>query len=389
MMKNKRLINHPVFSFLQNNNKDMTKRSTFNHIALIHQIMEQGDPEGVTKLIMNNPEKRRAKNTSRVFYNIRNKIIRNPKYHLPDAITNLRALSDKLEYPASDRIRLKKIIQEVPMHKIHWFQNNKRTFENHDLNAEFKSIKLFRDPFYDFKCPEELFDETRQNDLDDIQDRHMHKHTRKTADNFEFTESQIDAMIETARDFIFAPVDWKFRPNSLRLVECLCLLTGRRKWEIMNTLQIRSVPGFPYQAEIRGIAKSQSSAIQEDDWRRIPLLAPIDEIVQGITQVRQFLHTFGNYSLGKSLFPNNMNHTAFRDIFSSTTYRFRDINKFQDISCSEMGWKKESLLISFQNVCHYSALSFDRNNEQQSPHQSQQQLTDSEMAYPLCGSSDN
>jgi hypothetical protein len=352
--------------------------------------MEERNPEAVTQMIMKNPDKLRAKSISRIFYNIRNKIIRNSKYHLPDAMNEFRALSENTEYSISDRIRLKKIIQDVPLYKIHWFQNNKRTFQNQDLNDKFKAVRLFHDPFYDFKCPEELFEETRQNDLDDIKDRHMHHHSRKPASQFEFTEAQVDGMIETARDYIYSPTDWKLRSNSLRLVQCLCLLTGRRKWEIMNTLQIRTVPGFPYQAEIRGIAKSQAAAINEDSWARIPLLAPIDDIVRGITQVRQFIHTFGYYSLGSSLFPDNLNHTAFRDIFSSTTYRLRHINKFRDESCSEIGWKKEALLITLQSVSnHYSTLSFDRNNEQQPPHESQQQLPDSEMAYPLCGSSHN
>jgi hypothetical protein len=348
----------------------------FNHTALIHQIMELKDPEGATNTIMNSPDRFRAKNTSRVFYNVRKKIIRNSKYYLPDAIDQLRALSDDTQYPISDRMRLKKIIQECPFHKILWFQNNKRAFHHLEFNAKFKSIRLFCDPFYDFKCPEELFEETRNNEIDDIQDRHMHRHSRKSTKDFEFTDEQVDAMVETARDYIYSTTDWKQRSNSLRLVECLCLLTGRRKWEIISTLQIRSVPGFPYQAEIRGIAKSQSAAIQEDNWARIPLLAPIEDIVRGIAQVREAIHThtFARYTLGHSLFPDNMNHTTFRDIFSSTTYRFRHINKFKDSSCSEIGWKKQALLISFQGVVnHYSTLSFDRTDVQQSPHEPEQQ----------------
>lgn len=369
----------------------MTKRSTFNHIALIHQIMELGDPEGVTKIIMENSgDHLRAKNISRVFYNIRAKIIRNSKYLLPDAIDELRNLADQTDYPIADRMRLKKIIAECPVHKIHWFQNNKRTFQHQDFNTKFKAIHLFRDPFYNFKCPEELFEETRQNEADDLIDRHMHKHARKAVEHFEFTEDEVDAMVETARDYIFSPTDWKKKANSLRLVECLCLLTGRRKWEIISTLQIRSVPGFPYQAEIRGIAKSQAASIQEDPWARIPLLAPIDDVVRGLTQVRQCIHTFGQYSLGCSLFPDHMNHTAFRDIFSSTTYRLRHINQYKDTSCSEIGWKKQALVVSFQDIVnHYCTLSFDRNDEQQPPHESQQQLPDSTMAYPLCGPQDN
>lgn len=348
------------------------KRTTFNHVALIHQIMEDQDPEGATREIMKNSNILRAKNISRVFYNIRNKIIRTPQYQRTDAMDKLRELSERTEYPTSDRIRLKKIIQEAPMHKIHWFQNTKRIFQSKEFNEAFKEVQLFQDSLYDFKCPEHLFEETRQNNIDDIQDRHMHKHPRRTISYFEFTETQIDAMIETARDYIYAPVNWNVKSNSLRLVECLCLLTGRRKWEIVNTLQIRSVPGFPYQAEIKGIAKSQAATIQEDNWARIPLLAPIEDIIRGITQVRQFVHSFGQYSLHASLFPSNMNHTTFRDIFSSTTYRYRHVNQFRDDSCSEIGWKKESLLVSFQDIAkHYCTLSFDREHEQQPPQQSQ------------------
>lgn len=361
----------------------------FNHVALIHQIMEQGDPEGATRTIMNWDTNLRAKNLSACFYNIRTKIIRNPKYHLPGAMDELLALSENHDYPASDRIRLKKIIQDAPMHRIQWFQNSKRIFSNEDIEAKFKAVRLFRDPFYDFNCPSELFEKTYSDIQEDLQDRHMHIHKKKSASEFEFTEEQIDAMVETARDYIFAPVDWKLRPNALRLMECMCLLTGRRKWEVCNTLQIRTVPGFPYLAEVKGIAKSKKANLQEDTWAVIPLLAPVEEIIQGITQVRQFVHPFGHYVVHASLFPDNMNHTAFRDIYSSTTYRFRHINRFQDSSTSEVGWKKSALLVTMNTVFHYSTMSYHRNDVHQSPQQPQQPVPDPAMAHSFCGPQDN
>lgn len=350
------------------NRKEQTSKQEMpklNHIALIHQIMEEGDPEGAIRVIIQNTKDRRAKNISDCFSNIRHKIMLKEKYILPGALDELRALTQDSKFPAEDRQRLSVLIQG-PIHKIHWFQTSKSPFYDQAFVEKFKSIRLVRDPFYDFKCPPEITSALTADCRLRMEERHQHQHPKKKAEDYEFTEEQIDAMVETARDYIFANVDWKKKSNSLRLVECLCLLTGRRKTEIINTLQVRTAPGFDgfdYQAEVRGLAKSKKAVLCEDAWTVIPLLAPLAEIVQGITQVRQCHHTGIAYKVHRSLFPDNMTHTVFRDLYSSTAFRFRKTNQFYPDSCSLMFWKSKALCVTFNDIPHYSTLTINRESD--------------------------
>ena len=141
------------------------------------------------------------------------------------------------------------------------------------------------------------------------------------------TKDELNAMIEKAIAYIQdeSVETTHTKANMLRTVEALCLLTGRRKWEIISTLKIRSVENEPFQARMEGLCKANIEAII------IPLLAPIDVIIAGLVKVRRFEGTVhpGRYTV-KSIFGKSISHTMFRDLYATAAYdRRKTENHFQ------------------------------------------------------------
>lgn len=332
----------------------------FDHRQMILKIMDEGLVDDVINDILertkNDPPKKRAA----VFANIRTKIMRKRVYTRPEAMTQLRELATNASGP--DKTTLE-FMCNLPVHNIHWAQSRPSMFQSLDVQAAFREIKFYQPNLYLFDCPMDIKFQVRQGYEQEVQDNHHHK--KRPVEEYHFAETEIEAMVTEAEAFICSDQQWTKRISSVKLLDCLSLVSGRRKWELCSTLKVKSVPDRDYQAQVSGIAKRALKDFNHDVWFTIPLLVKIDVFVRGLAQLRQYPHTMGEYHYTDKIFPK-MKHTYYRNIFSTWAFKNRETNKFlEGESCSELGFRSKALCIAVNTAgCHYSILSVDTDSNE-------------------------
>lgn len=368
----------------------MTKKIVFRLKLrqLAHQVMENRDPEGASRHILTNLHGERPKKIVAAFNNVVTNILKHDKYKDPQGISQVRDLLNFPNITANDSLRIQDILKS-PLRTIRWAQHHRQgVFETPHLFEAFSQIQVVQEPFYEFKCPQDIVLRASMDRQALVEENHQHK--THQIEMYHFTEEEIDDMITISQEWCNADMPWTKRRNSLKLLDALALLTGRRKWELCSTLKMRSVPESPYQCEVRGIGKK----LFDMEWRRIPLLAPIDVVAAGICKLRKFPHVMGSYAYGQEkLFPK-MSHTSTRDIYTRRAFRDRHLNGFHTESCSEMWWRSLALCNSLQTLSrHYTTVVVDGESGKQQKVEPQSQrerlFIDSLMACPLRGPSLN
>jgi len=337
--------------------------SRLNQAAYIFRIMEQNDPEGALQELLKATESFRPKRIVAAFQNIRTKILRNESYKRSDVNDRISELRSTLVLSKEDDDKLK-MLMESPLHRLKWAQLwGKRYFESSELTKLYRKLKLVCDPYYDFILPEEYYIRAKEDKEKLIVENHKHETHDTTL--YHYSTQEIDDMITTSEEWCVSDNDWSIRANSLRLLECLALLTGRRKYELCKTLKIRSVSHNEFQAEVCGLSKRLVN--DDSQWERIPLLAPLSVIVSGLTRLRRFSHTQGRYTGHKKLFPK-LTHTRYRDIYCKRAYELRSINQFLPDSCSELYWKSKALCDNMATFSlHYTTVVIDNENREPEP----------------------
>lgn len=334
----------------------------FDHKEMAVRIMEDGDVDGAISHVLAMLAGRDSKTKYSAFRNIRAHILRQEHYRSEEGYQQLREMAMRDGLNPTDRTLLQTLLFK-PLHFMRWAQVSKRYLSDWDLQQELMAIKIVKDPFYEFDCPEKI---KRASHTDEkMQVEQNHKHKRKPREHYIFTSTEIDDMVRTATDYISSEMDWSKRCNSIRLLECLCLLTGRRKWELCSTMKIKTVPEFDYQADICGICKVIAHKTG-DVWHRIPLLAPVHLIIKGITNLRLMGHVMGQYNGYAKMFPK-MTHTHYRNVFADRAYMEREKNGFhEDETMSQLQWKRLALVLDMQTYCdHYSTMLTDANEREQ------------------------
>jgi hypothetical protein len=206
--------------------------------------------------------------------------------------------------------------------------------------------------YYDFMPSPEMQSQLNEFKKSLVVDNHRHVH--KTRERYNFTDQEMDEMVQKAISLCEdQELDCNKRKNSLNLLEACCLLTGRRKWELCKTLEMRSSYVSDYQAIVSGITKDLKDGKEE---RAIPLLAPIATVTKGIVKLRRYAHKFGDYYQTKKskIFPK-LTHTTFRDLYCKRAWRDRAINQFMPETCSEMFWCSQALCDNLSTYAmHYT-----------------------------------
>ena len=329
----------------------------FDHNKIISMVMEENRVHEAISYISSMTSQDAPGKAYQVFKNIRNKIIRNRNYHNAEGLTTLKIMASNAYGPDKS---LMDFLLTLPLHNIHWAQTKKSFFSDPNLQEQFKNLKLIKDPFYEFDAPEYIKVQAQGYINKTSEENHMHK--RRPAQEYHFTETEVEEMVNQATAFVESNMNWKLRRNSLMLLDCLSLLTGRRKWELCETLKLKSVPDHDYQANICGIGKTTIHTLDSNIWHVVPLLAPIEIITRGISNLRRYGHVPGKYNYHNPIFPR-MRHTCYRNLFSYWAFKNRDTNKFlENESCSELGWKAKAVCISVNTLgAHYSCLRVQQN----------------------------
>lgn len=305
----------------------------------------------------------------------RRKIANDPNNVHPNLWRELELILQDPSILPPDRMRLMEM-RQTPK-KIRQAQLWKGVFQTPGLQQRLKEIQVFDDMYYQFFPTEDMQSEASAHRSTKVSENHQHKSSKRRI----FTDQEIDQMIAEASEFCHNDsLDWTKRGPSLKMLECLCLLTGRRKWELCKTLQMRSHPDSDLQAVVWGLAKDPFNASVE---RPIPLLAPIATIARGINKLRKFQHTMGSYNQGRisRMFPE-MSHSLFRDIYTQRAFRDRAINQFHPNPCSELWWRSQALCNTLKQFTeHYASVRID-----EPAHDSDDGSTSTELASSASGS---
>ena len=350
----------------------LPKPKRIRYAPILRKLMEDRDKDGAIAMIQE------ASGTTHGFHmvnfmkHVRERIAKDPRYLNPRCVHELLEIIKSPSTSTEDRKKLSNIL-ETPA-KLRWMQVRKGCLEGPETFQKVCEIMVFDPMYYEFMPTPEMQQQCSNYRDTLIKINHQHKH--KKQEEYSYTESEVDEMVQWASEFCLRDdLDWTVRKNSLNMLEALCLLTGRRKWELCKTLQMRSSPDSDYQALVWGICKDIKSGQTE---RPIPLLAPIATIACGINKLRRFPHQKGNYLQGRisRRFPK-MSHTFFRNIYTERTYRDRHINQFHPEPCSKLWWCSQALCDTLKTYCeHYATATVNHHAASPSPESGSRESSD-------------
>lgn len=360
--------------------KRLPRAKAINYEPIIRRLMVGRDKEGAIEMIKKAVPANDLNRVGQAMKTLRTKLSRCPEYEDLYFRNKLLKLSLDPEWIPEDRAKLEALLT-LPAHKTRFAQTRSGYFKSLELKKRLSEIRIFDPMYYEFLPDGEIAEAMAQHRRNRAAT--SHQHGMQDQEKYQYTETEIDSMIQWAHDFCLREdLDWTVRKNSLNMLEALCILTGRRKWELCNTLRMRSSPDSDYQAIVWGICKVTSG---DDPERPIPLLAPIDVITKGINKLRRYPHTYGSYKQGRiSRKFSKMGHTFFRDVYTQRAYRDRFINKFHPHPCSKLWWCSQALSETLSVYCEHYATTVI--NEPNPGNKLDIQVGPSELAYSPGGS---
>lgn len=323
------------------------------YAPVLKLLLQDRNPEAALANLIQQSGSNHGYHICNFMKHIRDKISKDPANVHPNLWREMDSIMRDPSLTPEDHARLVEI-QRNPK-KIRQAQMWNGVFRTPGLTRRLKEIQVFDDIYYQFMPTKEMEMEATEHRSAKIAQNHQHMTSQQRI----FTDQDLDQMIAEASEFCLNDcLDWTDRKNSLKMLECLCLLTGRRKWELCKTLQMRSHPDSDLQAVVWGLTKDSKNSKLE---RPIPLLAPIATISRGINKLRQYPHIYGSYGSNKisRMFPK-LSHSIFRDLYTQRTFRDREINKFHPNPCSELWWRSQALCNTLQQFTnHYASIRID------------------------------
>jgi len=317
------------------------------------QVIEHvlnGNARRAMEVIQECSKERTLSNQYAAFKNVRSRMMRDSRFWRHEAKEELLDLSRDPTLSNQDKSFLE-FLATRPYHTIQW-AISKPSLSNPIINSRIRNLRLFVPQFYEFEVPTNLVQQSNLAYQQVVENRH--NYIMPDPQRYVIPEEDQVKMVEEAVAYITrTDIDWRKKSNALRGAECLCLLTGRRKSEILFSLQMKSSSLSDYAAQIRGLAKRFS----DDLWRTIPLLAPVDIVLMGISKVRLCTNLPRKTYQTKSLWPGKT-HTHFRNAFVDMAYKNRSINKFRPQPCSALSWKAAALCVEIGTLAsHYQIMS--------------------------------
>lgn len=328
----------------------LDKPKRIRYAPVMKRLMEDRDKEGAIQMLRDMSGSNHAFHIVNFMKHVRERIAKDERYINPGCVHEVMLIMKTPGLNEQDRQKLAEIAESPRL--IRWAQVRKGCFLDPDVYARVCNIRVFDPMYYEFIPSPQL-----QTEMNEYKQRVLldnHRHSRKNVERYNFTEAEMDDMIQRAKDLCEnEELDWSRRKNSLNMLEACCLLTGRRKWELCSTLQMRSSYVSDFQAVVSGISKD---LISGKDERVIPLLAPIATVAKGVVKLRRYAHKFGDYYQAKKskIFPK-MTHNTFRDLYCKRAWRDRAINQFMPEDCSQIFWCSQALCDNLSTYAmHYT-----------------------------------
>lgn len=363
----------------------LPKPKRIRYAPILKKLMEDRDKDGAIEMLKEMSGSSHVYHIVNFMKHTRERIARDPRYLNKSCV---HKILEVMKDPSTCEEDFKKlaVIVETPR-KLRWLQMRKGCLNNPETHARLCEIEVFDKMYYEFVPTPEMNVEIAKYSKSLVIKNHKHNH--KSKERYNFPADEVDDAIFRATTFCNSDtVDWTKKKNSLQLLEALCLLTGRRKWELCKTLKMRSSPISDYQAVVSGIAKDIKTGEEE---RVIPLLAPIATVAKGIVNLRKIDHQMGSYSqpAGTKLFPK-LNHTTFRDLYCKRAWRDRAVNQFMPEQCSELYWCSQALCDNLDTyamhyataVIHHGEPDYHRHGLSQPQHRASSSMADSPGGSP-------
>lgn len=307
----------------------------------------RGDPQGAISFILGrygNSEK----DLNRAYAAIqatRGKYLDMDANRRTEYADQIRNLMQSYPPDSTDFNRLQDLLNMRLFEQHRVYLSKKSYLQDPEGNRILSTISPAAEFMADFRAPPHVWEAHSNHDISRRQARVM----APTEERPKHTEQAVLADIELARQIAQHPV--KTIAGYHKCIAAMCLLSGRRHFEIAKTITWAPGP-TPLQAIITGIAKSAPNAPPV----AIPLLVNYDIFDAAMTAIRAF-RTITDSSYGsesnnlcggvsraaKKIFTCGLTHTDRRSIYAEMAYRDKENNGFAPGGCHKSYWIKLAL----------------------------------------------
>lgn len=261
----------------------------------------------------------------------------------------IRRLIKDPEASREDRARLVHLRGQPLVRQYRVTTDRRPYLKNPLLDAKLKMIMPVFTEFYDFNLPRDICIKKAESD----KERQVLAQTHQAAprESYHVSNSDLHDMLKMAKAELENPTKLHATINAFQLV------TGRRNYEVLSTLQLQPVPDRPLQATVTGIAKND---IQFNNPRVIPILHTYPVVESALNFIRAELsarkpcddmvglnsrHSKAICDASERLFGRRLTHTQKRSLYLELAYANRMANRYLvgDESVARNLWMKRAL----------------------------------------------
>jgi hypothetical protein len=352
------------------------------HLPILYRMNKLGVVAKTARIIAEERDGEKASNYFNAFYEVRparaaynafhqvrkliydNDCNRN-KYYEDRVLAFIESHSDRLT--EDDQAKLKKLLRSSLRYQNQVENGRYRFLSSQDLDIELRNIRSCIAPLYKFLLPVDV----RTQALSILSTRRKSGKDREDRTEFKISKSQIDDIIEVARNRIKTYTITRRTNQYPELLMSLMILTGRRSVEVAMMTSFIKVENEPYQAIVTSLSKERFP--DEGRSGTIPLLAPFDDIMNALKSVRDFKQFKSHRDFDRracSLLPKaslrlfgiKLSHSLRRNIYLEASYSRREMeNHFmiQDHAVVKRQWMSYALYLSpskLTNLDFYSRI---------------------------------
>lgn len=242
---------------------------------------------------------------------------------------------------------------DMPLHRQEFIYKSKRQYlSDRSLDNELKTIPPLKQYIYDFVLPSEWIILRCQHQTDIA--------LEKQARGSNISSDKVHNMMDRASRVMSHYEE--STSNVFDLIVALQLLTGRRQIEVMKLATILPVPGEPYLAKVKSLAKSANRDVFGENEITIPLLLSYKNInrawelmrnkigvmIEDIPQ-HEITKKFGSHCqcarnrvYGK-LDGKIICHTQLRNMYAELAWEDRSLNGFLNGQGTKHHWIGQAL----------------------------------------------
>ena len=318
-------------------------------------VIEDKDPEGAMEFLLGRYDvETQAKAIHSMHCGVRRAMLKDESNRRTEYETEIRQLIASLDpNNDEDRYTLTYLLTKPLLEQQQIYKMKKPVLRDHIAQARLNKINPAIQLICDFKLPEDVVSHVMAYTRNARQKRMYHQDGRE----YTMTRVDMDRILAVAKRTIDVRTNPVQRPKQwCEYVVCCGLLSGRRTWEIVSTLEWDPLPDLPFQARVSGMAKSLEHEVMNQGHPEIdiPLLCDFDTFDRAMWELRGFRTLTGRCddkenniqaglrSASQRLFGRVISHTEKRNIYSEMAFRDKENSKFM-LDCSRVAWVEAAL----------------------------------------------